>query len=164
MRGAIARIQNTKRSHAQDNAQSNSKISKFAFHHSFARSTHRILREGSSGKIKMRVSLQRRAIQNFKMCVSLQRRATKCMRRAQETRGTSRHTKIIVLPQFRTSDQHEVTKGLPVELKNLHVTTVLDARRARSDDRVARGPREFAFHHSFGRPTITFCVKGCSAT
>ena len=43
----------------------------------------------------------------------------------------------------------------------MHFTTVLDVRRARSDERVARGPKEFAFHHSFGRPTITFCVKGC---
>ena len=60
-----------------------------------------------------------------------------------------------------TSDQHEVTKGFPVELKNLHFTTVLDVRRARSDERVARAPSKFAFHHSFGRPTITFCVKGC---
>ena len=54
-----------------------------------------------------------------------------------------------------------MTKGLPVELRNLHFTTVLDVRRARNDERVARAHREFAFHHSFGRPTITFCVKGC---
>ena len=27
-----------------------------------------------------------------------------------------------------------------------------------------RQSRKFAFHHSFGRPTITFCVKGCSAS
>ena len=52
-------------------------------------------------------------------------------------------------------------KGCTVQLKNLHFTTVLDVRRARSDERVARAHREFAFHHSFGRPTITFCVKGC---
>ena len=49
-----------------------------AFRYSFARSTHRILREGSSSKIKMRVSLQRRAIKNFQMYVSLQRQ--KCMK------------------------------------------------------------------------------------
>ena len=61
----------------------------------------------------------------------------------------------------RPTMQHEVTKGLPVQLKNLHFTTVLDVRRARSDERVARAHREFAFHHSFGRPTMTFCVKGC---
>ena len=24
-----------------------------------------------------------------------------------------------------------------------------------------RQREKFAFHHSFGRPTITFCVKGC---
>ena len=69
--------------------------------------------------------------------------------------GRPRHAKTIVLPQFRTFDQREVTKRLPVELKNLHFTTVLDVRRARSDERVARGPSKFSFHHSFGRPTST---------
>ena len=139
-----------KRSHAQANARSNSKSSKFR--HSFARSIHRILREGSSGKIKMCVSLQRRAIQNFKMYVSLQRRAQKCMKQTHGVCGRPRHAKIIVLPQFRTSDQHEVTKGLP---RRRHFTTVLDIQRARNDERVARARREFSFHHSFGRPTST---------
>ena len=50
-------------------------------------------------------------------------------------------------------------KGCSDHVRNF--TTVLDVRRARSDERVARAHREFAFHHSFGRPTITFCVKGC---
>ena len=144
-----------KRSHAQANARSNSKSSKFAFRHSFARAVHRILREGSSGKIKMRVSLQRRAIQNVKMYVSLQRRAQKMYEMTHGVGSRPRHTKIIVLPQFRTSDQHEVTKGLLGPRKNLHFTTVLDIQRARKDESVARAHREFAFHHSFGRPTST---------
>ena len=89
------------------------------------------LREGPSGKVQMCVSLQRRAIQNVKMYVSLQRRAQNCMKQARGVGSRPRHRKIIVLPQFRTSDQHEVTKGL-------------------------LGPRKkFAFHHSFGRPTST---------
>ena len=96
-----------------------------------------------------------------KMYVSLQRRAQKCMKQTHGVCGRPRHTKIIVLPQFRTSDQHEVTKGLHRRRKNLRFITVLDVRRARSDERVARTHREFAFHHSFGRPTITFCLKGC---
>ena len=142
-----------KRSRTQD-SQNNSKSWKFAFRHKFVRPTHRIQREGSSSKIKMRVSLQRRAIRNLKICVSLQRRATKCMKRAQDIRGSCRHTKIIVLPQFRTSDQHEVTKGSPVELKNL------DVRRARSDKRVARAHSKIAFRHNFGHPTSTKWRKG----
>ena len=40
--------------------------------------------------------------------------------------------KIIVSPQFRTSDQHEVTKRL-----------------------IPRRAQKLAFHHSFGRPTST---------
>ena len=43
-----------------------------------SRDRHTESYEGSSGKIKMCVSLQRRAIQNFKMYVSLQRRGQKC--------------------------------------------------------------------------------------
>ena len=45
-------------------------------------------------------------------------------------------------------------KGCPTT-KNLRFATVLDVRRARSDERVARGHRKFAFRHSFGRPTST---------
>ena len=78
------------------------------------------------------------------MHVSLQRHAQKCMKRAHGVGSRPRHTKSIVSPQFRTSDQHEVTKGFPVELKNLRFTTVLDVRRARSDERVARAPSKFA--------------------
>ena len=125
-------------------------------------STHRILREGSSSKSKMCVSLQRRAIPHFKIHVLLQRRTQKCMNQAQEARGNTRHTKITILPQFRTSDQHEVTRGLreraskfafhlsfgrPMSTKrregcertqaDSHFTSVLDVRRARNDERVA---------------------------
>ena len=48
--------------------------------------------------------------------------------------------------------------------KNLHFTTVLGVRRSLFALRVARRAQEFAFHHSFGRPTIAFCVKGRSAS
>ena len=113
------------RSQPQTNARSNSKSSKFAFGHSFVQSAHRILREGSSCKIKMRVSLQRRAIQNFKTRVSLQRRAQKCMNPAHDVSDNPRHTKITIS------------------------TTVSDVRPARSDERVARATSKFAFHHSF---------------
>ena len=97
-----------------------------------------------------------------------------------------RHRKISILPQFRTSDQHEVTRGLRGPLQNLRFTTVLDVRRARNDERVARRPRpirvspqfwtsdehettrglrrrgrKFAFHLSFGRPMSTKRREGC---
>ena len=144
--------------------------SKFAFHHSFGRPMSTKRRKGCAGP--------------FKICVS---------------------------PQFWTSDEHEVTRGLlrrranfafhhsfgrPMstkwregcfaDLKKLHVTTVLDVRRPRSDEKVARdmckicispqfwtsddhevtrGLRgtcaKSAFHHSFGRPTTTKWREGC---
>ena len=89
----------------------------------------------------MCVSLQRRAIQNFKICTFRYSgvRAQKCMKWAHGVGSRPRHIKIIVLPQFRTSDQHEVTKGLH--------------RRA----------QKFAFHHSFGRPTSTKWREGCAS-
>ena len=67
-------------------------------------------------------------VQNFKMYVLLQRRAQKCMNPAHDVRGNPRHTKITISPQFRTSDQHEVTRGFTDEVTNLHFTTVLDVR------------------------------------
>ena len=119
-------------------------------------------------------------------CVSLQWRAQKCMNPAHDVRGNPRHTKITILPQFRTSDQHEVTRGLRRRSQNLRFTTVLDVRWARNDERVARLQRpirispqfwtsdehevtrglrrrstKFAFHHSFGRPTSTKWREGC---
>ena len=98
------------------------KCMKFTFRYNFARSTHRILREGSSSKIKMCVALQRRAIKNLQMYVSLQRRAQKCMKQVSDVHGTSRHTKIMVSTQDWRFDDHEVTKGLPVDVKNLRFT------------------------------------------
>ena len=97
----------------------------------------------------MCVSLQRRAIQNFKMYVLLQRRAQKCMNPAHDVRGNPRHTKITISPQFRTSDQHEVTRGFTDEVTNLHFTTVLDVRWARNDERVARRPRPIRISPQF---------------
>ena len=38
--------------------------------------------------------------------------------------------------------EHEVTKGFPVQLKNLHFTTVLDIQRARNDKKVVRSRAE----------------------
>ena len=104
------------------------------------------------------------------MYVLLQRRAQKCMNPAHDVRGNPRHTKITILPQFRTSDQHEVTRGLRGRAQNLRFTTVLDVWSARNDERsdnheVTRGLRprskKFAFHHSFGRPTTTKWREGC---
>ena len=124
------------RSHAQDNARSNSESSKLiAFRHSFVQSTHRILREGSSSKIKMCVSLQRRAIQNWNACFA-----------------TAACTKMYESSARRPRQ--------PAAYKNHHFTTVSDVRPARSDERVAPATWKFAFHHSFGRPMSTKRRKG----
>ena len=88
-----------------------------------------------------------------------------------------------IVPQFWTSDAHEVTKGSLGQLKNLHFTTVLNVRHARSDERVARrsdkfalfwasdthevhervarSGQEFTFYHSFERPTRMKWREGC---
>ena len=83
-----------------------------AFRYSFARSTHRFLREGSSAKSKMRLALQRRAFPNVTMYVSLQRRAQKCMNLSTVNRPASRTQKCNVLLQFWTIDTTFLPRGL----------------------------------------------------
>ena len=169
----------------QYNARSNSWNLKFAFRYSFARSTRRILREGSSSKIKMCVSLQRRAINNFEMYVSLQRRAQKCMKEGAMSaaargiqkssfyhsigcptstkwrKGSRSHRKICISPQFWTSDEHEVMKGLLDDLKKLHFTTVLNVRRARSDEKVASATHKICISPSFLSVRRAQSTEGC---
>ena len=102
--------------------------------------------------------------------------------------GCAGELKICISPQFWTSDEHETTRGLPDDpgrfafhlsfgrpmrrkrregreddVQNSHFTSVLDVRRARSDERVARRRRKFAFHLSFGHPTSTKWREGCAA-
>ena len=84
---------------------------KFAFRYSFAQSTHRFLRKGSSAKSKMCLALQRRAFPNFKMYVSLQRRAQKCMNLSTVNRPASRTQKCEVLLQFWPIDTTFLPRG-----------------------------------------------------
>ena len=123
--------------------RSNSWNLKFAFRYSFVRSTHRILREGSSSKIKICVSLQRRAIKNFQMRVLLQRCAQKCMKFAFRysfarsthrilREGSSSKIKICVSLQWRAS-------------KNFQMYVLLQRR--------AQKCMKFAFRYSFARST-----------
>ena len=109
---------------------------KFAFRYSFAQSTHRFLREGSSAKSKMCFALQRRAFPNVTMCVSPQRRAQKCMNLSTVNRPASRTQKCEVLLQFWAID-----------------TTFFC-------ERVDRQKMNFAFRYSFGRPTPRFLPRG----
>ena len=67
---------------------------KFPFRYSFARSTHRFLREGSSAKSKMCLALQRRAFPNVTMHVSLQRRAQKMYESIDREPTRFAHTKM----------------------------------------------------------------------
>ena len=112
---------------------------KFAFRYSFAQSTHRFLREGSSAKSKMCLALQRRAFPNFKMYVSLQRRAQKCMNLSTVNRPASRTQKL------------------------WGFTTVLGDRHHVFTERVHREQMKFAFRYSFGRSTPRFYGEGWSA-
>ena len=79
---------------------------------------------------------------NFKMYVSLQRRAQNCMNPAIPHRIQKSP-----LPQFQTSDQHDVTRGLRPRRANFAF------HQARSDERVARAMCKIRISHSFGRPT-----------
>ena len=87
---------------------------------------------------------------------------------------------IRISPQFWTSDEQEMTRGLrrrrakfafhlldvrrprsdervATAISKICISphAVLDVRRPRSDERVAGRASKLAFHHSFGRPTST---------
>ena len=51
-------------------------------------------------------------------------------------------------------------EGCHPQTQNSHLTTVLSARHARSDEKVARPDPEFAFYHSFGRSDTSKVTKG----
>ena len=136
---------------------------KFAFRYSFAQSTHRFLREGSSAKSKMCLALQRRAFPNFKMYVSLQRRAQKCMNLSTVNRPASRTQKSEVLLQFWAIDTTFLPRGLTDRKWNLRFATVLGDRHHVFSERVDREQMKFAFRYSFGRSTPRFLREGWSA-
>ena len=53
-----------------------------------------------------------------------------------QRKGYASARQICISPEFWTSDKHKMTRGLRRRSENLHFTTVLDVRRARSDERV----------------------------
>ena len=135
---------------------------KFAFYHSFERSTRTKSREGCQGQPK-----------NSRFTTVLS------VRHVRSDKSSAR-SKICILPQFWASDTSEVTKGLPRHVRNLrfttvlsvptrtkwrkgrsgqvmnlHFTTVLSVRHVRSDERVDGLSWKFAFYYSFERPTGT---------
>ena len=178
--------------HVHYNARSKSWSLKFAFRYSFARATHRFLREGSSTKTQMCLALQRRALPNVRMRVSLQRRTQKCMNLSDIARSPSRNEKCKVLLQFWAIDDAFLARGLTESKWDLRFATVSGDRRRVFCERVARGwPRaernlrfatvscdrrrvfservdheqmKFAFRYSFGRSTPRFLRKGCART
>ena len=133
---------------------------KFAFRYSFARSTHRFLREGASAKSKMCLALQRRACPNFKMYVSLQRCAQKCMNLSTVNRPASRAQKCNVLLQFWAIDTTFLLRGFTASKWNLRFATVSGDRHHVFNERVDREKMKFAFRYSFGRSTPRFYREG----
>ena len=134
---------------------------KFAFRYSFAQSTRRFLREGSSAKSKMCLALQRRAFPNVTMCVSPQRRAQKCMNLSTVNRPASRTQKCeVLLQQFWAIDTTFLPRGLPDGNRNLRFATVLGDRHHVFTERVHREQMKFAFRYSFGRSTPRFYREG----
>ena len=113
------------------------KCMKFAFRYNFARSTHRILREGSSSKIKMRVAPTAARNQKF---ANVRFAAAACAKMYETSERRPRHL---------------------AAYKNHRFTTGLEVRRPRSDERVARRREKSAFHPEFDEHEVT---KGCAGT
>ena len=93
---------------------------RFAFHLSFGRPTSTKWREGCDDDVQT---------SHFTSVLDVRRPRS-------DERVATASFKIRMSPQFWTSDDHEVTRGLRGDLKNSHFTTVSDVRRARSDERV----------------------------
>ena len=131
---------------------------KFAFRDSCARSTHRILREGSSSKMKLCAEIYSGVNSEFRKC-ALQRHAQNCMKHVTDVRGKTttkwrkgfgRPTttnwwnstlKICVSPHFLTSDEHEMD----------------DENEARTILQICMSKQFW----SSGRPTTTKRWEGC---
>ena len=104
---------------------------------------------------------------------------------ARSDERVARASSKFVFHHIWTSDEHETTRwlredpgrfafhlsfgrptstkwreGCDDDVQTSHFTSVLDVRRPRSDERVARRSQKFAFHHSFGRPTSTKWREG----
>ena len=107
--------------------------------------------------------------QELKICVSPQFRA---IDPPNPTRGFLRQNQNVCFataachPKFQNArfataacaKMHEASawrRRSPAAYKNHRFTTVLDVRRARSDERVAPSTEKIAFHHSFGSPMST---------
>ena len=89
-----------------------------------AQLSKRALSSSSSQKTLL-LTLSTRAIPHLKRHVLPQRRAPKCMNPAHDVRGNPRHEKIRILTQFRTSNQHEVTRGFFCSRQNTSTKIML---------------------------------------
>ena len=133
------------------------------------RPRHTQWRKGRSAMSKMSILPQFWASDTHAMTRGLPRAPAECPfyhsfelpTRPKWRKGCSARSRICILPQFWASDTSEVTKGSLGHVKNLRFTTVLSVRHVRSDERVARPRKKFAFYHSFERPTRTKWREGC---
>ena len=133
--------------------------------------THTQWRKGRSAMSKMSILPQFWASDTHEMTRGLPRAPAECPfyhsfelpTRPKWRKGCSARSRICILPQFWASDTSEVTKWSLGHVKNLRFTTVLNVRHVRSDERVARPRKKFAFYHSFERPTRAKWRKGRSA-
>ena len=131
--------------HARNNERVARRREKFAFYHSFERSTRTKSREGCQGQPK-----------NSRFTSVLDVRHVRSDERVARAGAWIR-----ILPQFWASDTSEVTKGSRGDVKNLRFTTVLSVRHVWSDERVDRHGKKLAFYLSFERPTRTKWREGC---
>ena len=119
--------------------------SKFAFHHSFGRPTNTKWRKGCA-------TTQR--ILHFTTVLDVQPARS-------DERVARDMCKIRISPQFWTSDEHEVTRGL----RDMCKIRISPQFWASDEHEVTRGLRgtcaKFAFHHSIGRPTTRKWREGC---
>ena len=132
--------------HARSNERVARRREKFAFYHSFERSTRTKSREGCQGQPKnsrFTTVLDIRHVQSDERVARPRKKfafyhSFERPTRPKWRKGRSASREICVLPQFWTSDTSEVMKGSIGWVKNLRFTSVLSVRHARSDERVVK--------------------------
>ena len=75
--------------------------------------------------------------------------------------GSPRPGCIALSPTFRALDRHDLRRGLRADRTNRTLACISRTRRARSPQRVARGPRQSHSRLHFAHLTRTISAEGC---
>ena len=135
----------------------------------FAHSTRTISAEGCAGTGQIALSPAFRALDTRDLRRGLRAQPRSRLHFAHSTRtisaeGCARTAPIALSPAFRALDARDLRRGLRADRTNRTLACISRTRRARSPQRVARGPRQPHSRLHFARSTRTISAEGCAGT